>query len=357
MDRAAVFVNNVATHGASRYKPVYSFLEASGETVTVAELAPFYKQVHVLSGDQASELAFTNKLRDLQKDDSVGAIDVFLSLHGSPESLWFVQGERKVADLARQVILDRSLACRAKGVTNVTCEQLRASKLRIVYSAACHARHHAVWWHAAGFAAAAGARAVHTDSAASYPTFLGAWKHGYDFAWSVNRANSADAGHRFDNWARPDFPEANSTRDAFAAPLVSLAEVDIARRMQSPAYLYCAEEGAVCQTSDRVDVWYGASKAIWRYNMPRDFPCDNATLGDPAPGERKLCMVTRSTSLPGHEFCAREGQRCAFTGTKTIVYGAAGKFATKQATQGIDCKNSEFGDPAPGIAKSCYVRP
>jgi hypothetical protein len=54
-------------------------------------------------------------------------------------------------------------------------------------------------------------------------------------------------------------------------------------------------------------------------------------------------------------YCADEGGRCNFSGTKEVAYGAEGRFTTKTATNGINCNNSAFGDPNPGVTKSCYI--
>lgn len=54
--------------------------------------------------------------------------------------------------------------------------------------------------------------------------------------------------------------------------------------------------------------------------------------------------------------CANEGQRCQFSGTRDVAYGANGQFNYKyEITNGIDCSNSVFGDPAYGVRKACYI--
>jgi hypothetical protein len=55
-------------------------------------------------------------------------------------------------------------------------------------------------------------------------------------------------------------------------------------------------------------------------------------------------------------FCAAEGARCAFTGTRQVRYGADGKFTLPRTfTDGVDCGNAVFGDPAFGVVKQCQV--
>lgn len=58
-----------------------------------------------------------------------------------------------------------------------------------------------------------------------------------------------------------------------------------------------------------------------------------------------------------YRFCAEEGQRCEFSGTKDVFYGANGKNAYAfNITGGIDCNNRIFGDPNPGVHKRCYIK-
>lgn len=52
--------------------------------------------------------------------------------------------------------------------------------------------------------------------------------------------------------------------------------------------------------------------------------------------------------------CANENGRCVFSGTKTVLYGAGDKFASRTVTDGTTCSNAVFGDPIYGVAKKCY---
>ena len=57
----------------------------------------------------------------------------------------------------------------------------------------------------------------------------------------------------------------------------------------------------------------------------------------------------------GGVVCAREHGFCAFQGPATVRYGAAGRFSTRRAFNGIACNNQTFGDPAPGLEKACFI--
>jgi hypothetical protein len=76
-------------------------------------------------------------------------------------------------------------------------------------------------------------------------------------------------------------------------------------------------------------------------------------LGNPTPPQPPA-----ATGLPaGYTHCAAEAGRCTFDGTRDIAYGA-GSYTFRTATSATDCTNEAFGvDPAPNLAKSCYVAP
>jgi hypothetical protein len=61
------------------------------------------------------------------------------------------------------------------------------------------------------------------------------------------------------------------------------------------------------------------------------------------------------TGPPGTTFCANENAVCSFSGTKTVYYGAAGKFFSGSFTNSVSCTNAVFGDPIYGTAKACFV--
>jgi len=54
--------------------------------------------------------------------------------------------------------------------------------------------------------------------------------------------------------------------------------------------------------------------------------------------------------------CANEGGICSFSGVKTVIYGANGRFAVKtNISSSINCTNAVFGDPIGGVVKQCFT--
>jgi hypothetical protein len=54
--------------------------------------------------------------------------------------------------------------------------------------------------------------------------------------------------------------------------------------------------------------------------------------------------------------CAKEDGFCQFDGRREVAYGSGNRWVTKVFTNGVKCANSVFGDPAPGVAKTCRAR-
>jgi hypothetical protein len=179
-------------------------------------------------------------------------------------------------------------------------------------------------------------------------------------------------------------PAAASAKDeaATAAAIGNSVPLQVNLPAESE-WSFCATEGARCSFTGTQQVRYGAPG---KFLLPRTFTdgvdCGNTVFGvDPAPGVVKECQVTGppqmkdeaataaaignptplQVNLPPESawsFCATEGARCAFTGTKQVRYGADGKGFTLPLTltDGVACENAVFGfDPAPGVVKQCQI--
>ncbi len=140
---------------------------------------------------------------------------------------------------------------------------------------------------------------------------------------------------------------------AFAAcmglPLLAPSEASAGK------WVKCANEGNRCY-------WKGGGQKRVRYGTGGSYRfraansgiiCANANFGDPAKFRRKGCWYYQQTIV--YSRCANEGQRCRFSGTKTVRYGIAGKYRYRKFAGGVICANANFGDPAPGLRKVCSV--
>ncbi len=132
-----------------------------------------------------------------------------------------------------------------------------------------------------------------------------------------------------------------------------------------PGYTFCAWENERCSFGGVADVAYGANGAFaYRERVSGSIDCTNGVFGDPAYGVRKACYIRTVgggqpdyTPPAGYRFCAWENERCTFSGTADVAYGANGRFYYRRGISGgIDCNNGIFGDPVVGVRKACYAR-
>jgi hypothetical protein len=86
---------------------------------------------------------------------------------------------------------------------------------------------------------------------------------------------------------------------------------------------------------------------------PGTYDLTASGLGNPTPPPPPA-----AAELPaGFTHCAGEGGQCAFTGTRSVAYGA-GSYTFRTMTSATACTNDAFGgDPAANILKACYVAP
>jgi hypothetical protein len=124
---------------------------------------------------------------------------------------------------------------------------------------------------------------------------------------------------------------------------------------------YCAAEGQVCRVQGRVNVRFGDGRRFFTRSATSEIACNVEAFGDPAFGSLKHCEVQAAGSTgdgqPAWNRCAREGERCDFSGTLQVRYGASGRYVYRDASSGVACDTASFGsDPYPGRVKTCELR-
>ncbi len=85
-----------------------------------------------------------------------------------------------------------------------------------------------------------------------------------------------------------------------------------------------------------------------------------AQAGDPQGAARAPAPAAIINAVPpGYVRCAGQFRNttCQFTGRVTMVYGARNSFATGEVDGPFNCNtgNAVFGNPLPGVVKSCYI--
>jgi hypothetical protein len=130
------------------------------------------------------------------------------------------------------------------------------------------------------------------------------------------------------------------------------------QRVQAPRGTKCADEGGVCRFQGGGTVYYGAGKQwVARPNSASGIRCTNEVFGDPAPDQVKSCFFERNVTVTASQGvpCAAENQHCDFFGRGTVYYGTGNQWVVQTHTNGVNCSNEVFGDPATDRVKSCYV--
>jgi hypothetical protein len=139
----------------------------------------------------------------------------------------------------------------------------------------------------------------------------------------------------------PDVPGAAAPPPAAPSPPTSTA-----------GWTRCAGENERCAFSGTRLVRYGAGSGWVQRTLTDGVSCSNEVFGDPAYGTVKSCEIA---PLPSWTRCAGENERCAFSGTAHVRYGAGGTWVEKTFSEGVVCSNDVFGDPVYGVAKSCEM--
>ena len=120
----------------------------------------------------------------------------------------------------------------------------------------------------------------------------------------------------------------------------------------------CAVEGGICSVIGTRQVRYGANGHFVYRTITNSVRCHNVVFGDPASEVDKVCSYANDDApLPvgGWVECAQEDQQCSFSGTQKVRYGGGGNFTYKMLSGPVSCSNEVFGDPNPGVDKSCSV--
>jgi hypothetical protein len=145
-------------------------------------------------------------------------------------------------------------------------------------------------------------------------------------------------------WGDPAFGAVKSCEYTSAAPA-------------SSSWVDCAKEGGVCTVSGTRKVRYGANGSYFYKTVTGQIACGNGAWGDPLFGAAKSCAYESSgTAAPAGSAwvaCAPEGGVCNVPSPRNVRYGANGSYLVKAVSASIACGNGSWGDPLPGVRKSC----
>lgn len=182
-ERVLLVVSELDSTGAPEMEGLYRVLEDLTSHMTSALLRDKYKMIIYLKNERATLANFKYAVYELANTPGIMAIDVIMSVHGSPNSLSFREG-----NYTKQQIRDFVL------LTSTRQEQVRKifvkKKLRALYNLACYGGRNMSFMQEMGFAVTNGARGVNANSEVELVPALTAWANGVGFKDAFNGTNN-----------------------------------------------------------------------------------------------------------------------------------------------------------------------
>jgi hypothetical protein len=169
--RALVIVSELDTHGSADSRDLYRALESATRHITPQILGDDYGHIVRLYDKDATATKFVATLRDLASRMDIFAIDVVLSLHGSPNVLWFKEGAVGIEDLKENLLTARTESERQ------FVRRLKR-KLRLMYNLSCYGKSVNAEFIEMGFDTSIGSRKVNANAEVEFPSVLSAWQLG-----------------------------------------------------------------------------------------------------------------------------------------------------------------------------------
>ena len=100
-------------------------------------------------------------------------------------------------------------------------------------------------------------------------------------------------------------------------------------QVQAAQWERCAIEHGRCYVPYKTSVRYGAHGSYVKKYVSRSVACGNGVFGDPLYGVKKHCDYLKKANVSQNSWriCASENERCHFSGTKKVRYGANGRYS------------------------------
>ncbi|MBN1640745.1 MAG: hypothetical protein JXA09_05885, partial [Anaerolineae bacterium] len=102
--RSLLVVSYLAELAVPELRWLYRWIEDNAVDVARMLSHRHYGAFSALEGDDATYASFLGRLDVLGSDPQVQAIDVFLHVHGSPGALAFKGGDKRAADIERDLV-------------------------------------------------------------------------------------------------------------------------------------------------------------------------------------------------------------------------------------------------------------
>lgn len=141
----------------------------------------------------------------------------------------------------------------------------------------------------------------------------------------------------------------------FLPKILFLATIIITLNVNAQEQLQISIQGKYFTLTSTSIIAYGEKdKFNSKLLNPGIYHCDDDFFGDPLKGVLKSCYLL-SASIALEKISDQYG-KFSLSQANIVTYGANGNYFQKKLYAGIyACNDSNFGDPAWGVVKSCYV--
>lgn len=182
-ERVLVVVSELDEHAPRDARDLYRTLENLTRAIPNGVLASEYSRVIMQKDRLATMNNFVNLMRTLALDNSVQAIDVIMSLHGSTNRLHFFEGGQSITSL-QNAMLRATTPAQRDLVTKLK------KKLRLMYNLSCFGDSVNEEFVAMGFDTSIGSAAVNANSDVEFPSFVGMWRLGFSVSQALAPTNN-----------------------------------------------------------------------------------------------------------------------------------------------------------------------
>ncbi len=172
--RVMVVLSEVDSSGIPELAPLYRVMEDLTRHSVHAILGDKYREIITLEDNLATPEKLKEVLFNVARKTEVRAIDMIISVHGSPTKLMFSNGKIKKTDL-------RDFILKTDNKKDQVAKIFLKKKLRALYNLACYGGENIEILKDLGFAVVNGARGVNANSEVEFLPALTAWANGVGF--------------------------------------------------------------------------------------------------------------------------------------------------------------------------------
>ncbi len=182
-ERVLIVVSELDSSGIPELAPLYRVLEDLTDHTVSALLQDKYRNIISLKDSAATPERLKQTLFAQANRPEIKAIDMIISLHGSPNKLTFSNGAITKEGLKDYIM---TTSTRSELVTKFHIKK----KLRALYNLACYGGKNMVHLKDLGFAVVNGARGVNANSEVETVPALTAWANGAGFKAAFSASNN-----------------------------------------------------------------------------------------------------------------------------------------------------------------------